>query len=178
MKHISFVAIVLSLVLSGCATTTETHPTRVSAGDLWYGSDRLDAYLESRRKELRNMQMHAASLEAQLGAHKSELVSLDLALSKEQSQTSQVDRERQQLEQQVKQKLAELNDKEQEVQQLNAQMAQLESDLSTAKDKRAIQNQMAGFEVEIEDLESEIALLERSIDRILVVRAKHGLETE
>jgi chromosome segregation ATPase len=178
MKNISFIAIALSLLVSGCSTTTETHPTRVSAGDLWYGSDRLDAYLESRRKELKRMQSQAALLEVQLGARKSEMINLDSILRKEQANATQIDIERQRLESEVSQKLTELKNKEQEVQKLKTQMARLESDLSQAKDKRSVQNQMAGFEVEIEDLENEIAVLERSIDRILVTRAKHGLETQ
>ena len=178
MKHLSFPLIALSIILTGCATTTETNPARVSAGDLWYGSERLEAYLESRRKELGDMQAHASSLGTKLELRKDELVRLDTALRGEQAKTGQVDRKRQLLEQEVQQKLAELNKKEQEVQKLKSELAQLESDLHKAQDKRAVNTQMAEFEVEIEDMEAEIAVLERSIDRILVVRAKHALETE
>ncbi|WP_177419863.1 hypothetical protein [endosymbiont of Lamellibrachia barhami] len=172
--------ILVAIVLTGCATTKETHPTRVSAGDLWWGNDRLEAYLESRKRELKSMQKHALLLESRLYDREEKLKSLDRSLKAESAKAENIEHKQREIERAVSKKRTELARVVKEVKGLKVELAKFESLLATAKerDKQIVKERMAEYEVEIEDLGAEVAVLERSIDRILLVRAKHALETE
>ena len=171
---------VLLVGLTGCATTTETHPTRVSSADLWWGSDRLDAYLESRRGELQKLQGQASQLESRLYEREQELAKLNMRLKQETAKTAEAENKQRLVEQEVRAKQSQLNDIQTEVSGLKRKMSQLEVRLSNAeeKNKQRIKERIAEYEVAIEDLEGEVIVLERSIDRILLVRAKHAMESE
>lgn len=171
---------ILLTIFSSCATTMETHPTRVSVGDLVFGRNRLDEYIESRREKLAVMQKEALDLEKRLQKKEQELAALDHKLRNETTVALEVERKQKSIEKEVLDKQFELGKTTQDVVNLRQKLSHQEVLLGNAKEenKRQIREAIAAYEIEIEDLESEVSVLERAVDRILTVRTKHALETE
>lgn len=138
----------------------------------------MDIYLKARRKELQRMQEQASALETRLHKREKQLAVLERQLNRQNARTAKVERQQRALEEDVRKKRAESERMGHEISKLKQGLVAEEANLQTAKNKRAIRQKMAKYRVEIQDLESEVVVLERSIDRILLVRAKHALETE
>lgn len=165
--------------LLGCAacTSTQTHPSEVTWGDLVEG-DRLNAYLKSREADLQRLQAESAGLEAQLSKSSASLASVDRALAEAEKTASSSDAELVALRAEVSRAGEQLQSARTRAADLQAQIVGLRESLKTLNDKAAAQEQIARSEVQLERMQREVATLERAIDRTLLVRAKHALRTE
>ena len=59
-------AVLIIGLLAGCATTAQTDADKVSGGDLLFGRERLQGFLESRRQVLAALQSRAGELEGRM----------------------------------------------------------------------------------------------------------------
>ena len=180
MRTYICISLTLLMALVTACATTQTHPARVSAWDLTVGKGRLDAYVESRRQELARLQEQALNLEKRLQIKENELAVLDEQLGKETALARKAGNKQNAAEQQVLAQKTELNNIKQEIAVLKQKISEQETLLGNVKEenKRRIRETIMAYEVEIEDLDAEISVLERAIDRIVLLRTKHALETE
>ena len=88
------------------------------------------------------------------------------------------DKELQSATQEIQARSVELTETQQRIANLHAKITQSEKNLYAAKHPAKGNTEAQKYKEEIERLENEAALLGRSIDRILLVRAKHGLQTK
>ncbi|HQY05391.1 MAG TPA: hypothetical protein PLQ52_04940, partial [Lacunisphaera sp.] len=70
-------AVLIIGLLAGCATTAQTDADKVSGGDLLFGRERLQGFLESRRQVLAALQSRAGELETQVMAQLGRLQQID-----------------------------------------------------------------------------------------------------
>nr|WP_281722625.1 hypothetical protein [Nitrosomonas nitrosa] len=164
------------LLLSGCAATKETNPSKVNWYDLTIGSDRLEEYIKSRKQELARLEQQSSVLEQRLVQKKIQLQELGTRLQSAEQDSSRSTKELTDLNQEIAIKKAELESVLSRLNQMKAEERQLKENLAhlTGK-KREVDERLVRYELEIEQLESEVVLLEKAIDRILLVRAKHAL---
>lgn len=175
-KNIS-VSFFLFSFLTGCAATTETDPSKVNWMDLTFKKDRLDAHLDSRRNELARLQSQARELENRLKKKDLELDTVNEKLQSAKAQSATQQRELDALNDDIKEKQNELSSLQAKLVQLQTEHSNLMSNLeSLNQNKREVDAKIMRSETEIEQLQDEVAVLERAIDRILLVRAKHALE--
>lgn len=171
----AFFLVCLLVLLSGCSTTTETDPSKVSWGDLIRG-DRLDAHLASKRQELSRLEQQSSALEQRLLQKKSQLKTLDNRVQTARKTSSSAEQELADLNDEITVKQAELESVLSKLQELKSEEQNLREGLAALnEDKREMDEKLVRHELEIEQLESEVVVLEKAIDRILLVRAKHAL---
>ena len=163
------------LLIAGCATT-ETDPTKVSWGDLIRG-DRLAAHLDARRQELKRLEAQSSALELRLLEKQDQLQSLNQKVQTARNLSNTANNELAGLNAEIETNQNELKQTLTKLQSLRAEEQGLRQSLATLNsDKRAMDEKLIRYELEIEQLESEVVVLENAIDRILLVRAKHALE--
>jgi chromosome segregation ATPase len=167
-------ALTLILAAGGC-TTQQTDPARVSWGDLIEGR-RLDAYLESRRQELRALDQQSAALAARLDQRRGQLASLNRDLSQAQAKSAASRAELQKINGDVTTAQRELERLSADVERLRQESASLKLQATTAQERRAAAEQVARQEAELERLQVDITALEQAIERTLLTRARHALE--
>ncbi|MEM8948769.1 MAG: hypothetical protein AAGC99_05495 [Pseudomonadota bacterium] len=147
--------------------------------DLWFGQDRLESHIDEKRQELLGLEQQSVALEKRLAEKQVELEGLDATLRKEKKNKQRVDRTWSEVSKEVDSKTVELQQVLRETKRLNTDLVMLKATLISASDeKQEIEDQIELYHVEIEDLEAETTVLERAIDRLLAVKAKHALETE
>ena len=171
--------IAMSLLVFACAPTAETDPSKVSMYDLWFDQDRLESHLDSKRQELASLEAKSAALEKRLADKQDQLQGLDLALREEKQNKRAVDHAWTEVSQEIESTTAELEQVLRETKTLNTGLVLLESTLTVSSDEQQeVEDRIIGYQVEIDNLEAETVVLERAIDRLLAVKAKHALETE
>lgn len=169
----------MSLLVFACSPSNETDPSKVSMYDLWFGQDRLESHIDEKRQELLGLEQQSVALEKRLAEKQVELEGLDATLRKEKKNKQRVDRTWSEVSKEVDSKTVELQQVLRETKRLNTDLVMLKATLISASDeKQEIEDQIELYHVEIEDLEAETTVLERAIDRLLAVKAKHALETE
>lgn len=172
----SALLVYLLVLLSGCATTTETDPSKVSWGDLIRG-DRLEAHLASRRQELARLEQQSSVLEQRLLQKKRQLKTLDNKVQSARKVSSSAKQELADLNDEISVKQAELESVLSKLQELRSEEKMLRESLAALNnDKREMDEKLIRYDLEIKQLETEVSVLEKAIDRILLVRAKHALE--
>lgn len=162
-------------LLMGCMTTNETDPTKVSWGDLLFGQDRLEDHLQERRNELAKLKKEADALGVRLSTKQQQLNQLDQKLNSVRQSNIRSKKELTQLQQDVKNKQIELQQTQEQIAALKQKEASLKAELETVKDKRTAAEKLTRYQIEIEQLETEVTLLEKAIDRILLVRVKKAI---
>lgn len=172
-RSVAIVAVVM-LSLTAC-TTNETAPSKVSWGDLAEGK-RLDAHLESKRRELRALSQEAAGLSERLNRRRGDLASAARALSSETAKSAEAKREERRINADIQRAQQKLEALESRIKQIRRDTEELRSQKSKLEDRRAATRLIARREIEVKNLEKEVVNLERTIERILLVRAKHGLK--
>lgn len=175
--HSSRTLMILGLAALSCAAcvSTETDPARVTWGDLSEGK-RLEAYLESRRADLTKLETEAQSLSAQLSRKEAALDSVDVALAAAEKDAHNSDAELSVIRQELTRANAQLTATRAKAAELQTRIATLRANLMQLQDKRAAQEQIALSEVQLKRLQGEVEMLERTIERTLLVRARHALQ--
>lgn len=164
----------LLILFTGCATT-ETDPSKVSWGDL-LRSDRLDAHLDSRRQELTRLEQQSSALERRLLQKQSQLKALDIKVQTARNLSESATGELTELNSEIAVKHDELETTLTKLKELRAEEQKLRQSLAGLNNnKREMDEKLVRYELEIEQLETEVVVLEKAIDRILLVRAKHAL---
>jgi chromosome segregation ATPase len=171
-----FWAIVLIGNLAGCATS-HTSPEKVSMWDLWF-DDRLKGHLAERKLVLDDLRARVDLLAVSISHKTNELAVLQRDIDIASTQGIVADKELQSATQEIQARSVELTETQQRIAKLHAKIAQSEKSLHVAKNGVKGNTEAQKYKEEIERLENEAALLGRSIDRILLVRAKHGLQTK
>lgn len=163
--------------LTGCATS-HTSAEKVSPWDLWSG-DRLQQHLAERKLALDALRARVNKLAIDISQKTDELGALKRDMDAANADSAAADRTLQKTREDIQIRSAELSDIQRNILLLQEQIAHSERNLQSGKytpttDSTEVQKHRE----EISRLESEVALLGRSIDRILLVRAKHGLQTK
>lgn len=178
MKKIYLALIFCTFIFFNGCTGGSKHPAHVTTYEILFKQKELNAHLDKKRKELNSMQKKASDLESILYQQKMKLKKANNKYYKKLSKNKEISFKEQNFQKQLIQKNKELEQLSGQLNSLKKEMNNLENKLSSTKknNKKVIRENIARQKIEIEDLESEIALLERSINRILIVRAKHSLE--
>ena len=166
-----------ALFLTSACTTTETNPATVSWGDLIYG-ERLDSHLQQRLKVLEDLKQKVASLENRLLNSEGELDKLNLKLIGLKNNSIQLNHLRNQLLSDIQNKKKELATMTTRMKELKQKEGDLRESFSRLHDQRTVNEQLASYKIEISQLEGDISNLERSIERTILLRAKHALESQ
>ena len=166
-------AIFLIFNLQGCATS-HTSAEKVSMWDLWDG-DRLRGYLAERKLILDALRTRVDTLAVSISQKNNELMELQRDIDLANTQGAIADKELQSTTQKIQVLSLELNEKQRGITNLHAKIAQSEKSLKPSKNDNT---EAQKYKDEVARLENEVAVLSRSIDRILLVRAKHGLQTK
>ena len=171
-KLIILLAASVAVFIGGCATTQHTDPARVSWGDIQEGS-RLQQYLDRKRQELARLEGVAADLDHHLARQSNQLHGLQQRLGNVRSESVASRNRIAALNAEIEKQQAELSDKRARIRQLKAEMQRLARE---RKDQQELKGRIASYEVEIEDLQQEVEVIDRSINKILTIRARHALE--
>ncbi len=163
---------VSGLLLCGCwKTTNETNPNFISMGDLWFGSERLDSYLDSRQEELVQLQKKTDEVELRLAEWKRKLSRLDNKLNDKLFSDSSTRSKRSKTIAKVKDQQLELKRREKEVEVLRSNIRTLRRQLTNntkAQEKRErIMEKIVSCEIQLEDLEKSVDKLENSIKSVV-----------
>ncbi len=167
-----FLAASVVVLTGGCATTQHTDPAKVSWGDLREGS-RLQRYLERRQEELARLEGVATGLERHLTQKSGELNDLQQRLGNVRAKSAASRQNIANLNIEIQKQQTALTDKQAEIKSLKSEMQRLSRE---TKDQQLLKERIASYEVEIEDLQQEVEVIDRSIDKILTIRARHALE--
>ena len=166
-------AALLSL-LPGCATTTETDPMKLKAGDLiGPGQKRLGEHLASRRQVLGALQARASDLETQLMLDLGKLHRIET--SRAAAGQNEAEARAQLLAVAEQRKKAEAMLEQIAEARLRLEKARAEKAATQAE---AIERELAqqkALEAEIQRLESEVAIISDSIRRTLRLREEQML---
>jgi chromosome segregation ATPase len=174
--RVLFASCAAVLACAAC-TSTATHPSEVTWGDLIEG-DRLEAYLKSREADLKRLEAESASLTTQLSKSQASLDSVERALAAAEKTAKGSDAELVALRADVSRANEQLASARGRAADLEIRIAGLRAELKTLNHKTAVQERIAKNEVQLERLQGEVAMLERAVERTLVVRARHALQTE
>ena len=172
LRFAFFLPVVL-LVLAGCATTAETDPLKVSAGDLLRGQDRLKEHLSTRRAVLESLQARAGELETQLTINLGKLHRAEAA----QAASGQADAAAQAELKEIGVQQAKAEAKLEEIAKARAEIAK--NIATTTQGKIAAvereKEQQKALQNEIQRLESEVGIINDSIRRTLRLREEQML---
>ena len=167
----------LAAVMIGCVAcvSQETDPTRVTWGDLAEGK-RLDSYLESRKADLAKLQTDAQGLSTTLSQRQAKLDAVEAALVDAERNASSSAAELAAIRQELTRSKEQLAAARARATDLQSQITNLRANLLQLQDKRSAQEQIALNEVKLQRLQGEVEVLERAIERTLLVRARHALQ--
>lgn len=165
------------LSLSACATN-ETDPAKVSMYDLWFGQDRLEQHLVDKRRELDELVAKTELIYQRIRAKSKKLAALESSIAEETASGDELFDRKNEMLLAVSQQEKQLVAHRASLKTLNEQLVSTQELLVNMADPAEVQVEISRYEKEISDLENNIALQERAIDRILIARAKHELETE
>ena len=176
--RLRLLGLVVSVMISGCATS-ETDAAKLSTWELLFGRERLQSHLDDKRDRVDRLTDRAVSLSTRLQEKRTVLRQLDAELAAKARRSGELSDEETSLREELdveRRKLealrAELHTRQEE---LNRLRRELESREGTTG---ALEREVAENERAIATLGDEIAILERAIERLLLARARHGLETE
>lgn len=144
--------------------------------DLWF-DDRLKGHLAERKMVLDDLRARVDTLAMNVSQKTNELAALQRDIDVASTQGMIADKELQSATKEIQARSIELTETQQRIADLHAKIAQTEKNLKAAGSGINVNNETQKYKKEIVRLEGEAALLGRSIDRILLVRAKHGLQT-
>jgi chromosome segregation ATPase len=165
-----------AIVMGGVACVSqETDPTRVTWGDLAEGK-RLNSYLESRKADLAKLDAEARGLSSTLQQRQATLDAVEAALVTAERDASASATELTAIRNELARSNQQLAAAKTQAAELQAQVSSLRANLLQLQDKRAAQEQIALNEVKLQRLQGEVEVLERSIERTLLVRARHALQ--
>lgn len=166
-------AVLIIGLLAGCATTAQTDADKVSGGDLLFGRERLQGFLESRRQVLAALQSRAGELETQVMAQLGRLQQIDreraAATATNQAATANW-RDLQAQQQKAAATLDRITRAQAEIKRAEAAAIQADKDAV----ERARQQQLS-LQQEVARLEGEVALINDSIRRTLRLREEQML---
>ena len=175
---ITFPLISLTILISGCVATAETDPQRVSWNDLFF-DHRIQNHLEDRKKFLAERGQELRNLEDGLSVMKKKLEDHSLLVPQLRQSSEQLKQEHSQLESAIMKQRKELENKVGRVEVLKQRRDELITSLTgpqTIQGESSIK--LAEYEHEINQLKEEVSVLETTIDRIILSRTIHSLETE
>lgn len=144
--------------------------------DLWF-DDRLKRHLAERRTVLDDLRARADTLAINVSRKTNELLDLQRDIDVANTKRVIADKELQSATKEIQARSIELTETQQRIADLQAKIARSEKNLKMAESGITVNTETQKYKEEIVQLEGEVALLGRSIDRILLVRAKHGLQT-
>lgn len=170
--------IVVTALTAGAATacaTRQVDPARVSWGDLLRG-DRLQQHLQSRRAELHQLDQGAMVLAQLLAERTRALRTLDAELANQQAVSARSQQEVDAVRQSVAESQRQLTLARTRVHQLSMDLQRQRGTLAQTKAQQIEQDaEVARHKAELLELEREVGVLERAIDRTLLVRARVAL---
>lgn len=158
-------------------TTTETDPSAVSWGDMLFGK-RLDNYLATQKKTFFKLQAEANNLEKRLFIQENRLKELEQDIIVFKAQSAELHAENSNLETDVLKQKQRLQVAFNRVKNLRSEEKTLTSELAQLNDKQLVINRMLAQKEQVDILNSEVEILERAIDRVLLIRAQHALSVE
>lgn len=174
MSRIVAIATIALLGLAAC-TTNETAPSKVSWGDLAEGK-RLDAHLEGKRRELRALSQEAEGLSERLNRRRDDLAIAARTLSTESAKSAEAKRDERKINADIQSAQKKLEALEASIRLLRLDIEKLGLQKNKLENRREATRLIARRQIEVKKLEKEVVNLERAIERILLVRAKHGLK--
>ncbi len=169
-RYLLCVVMTCALLLGGCwRTTNETDPAAISAGDLWFGKERLDSYLVSRQQELTLLEGKTAELAARLKQRQQALLLLDKEMGSEASLDAAAQAARKGIVKKAGEQQLQLQTRQKELGELRARVARLKQQLAGAGEgeRRRLTEEIVACEIALEDLEKVVDRLERSIAKVL-----------
>ena len=89
-RSLGLAALLACSLTAACSPTNETDPSKVSWYDLWFGQDRLEQHLDSKRQELAGLKTQSEALEQRLADRQQKLEALNAAYREESSNTAAV----------------------------------------------------------------------------------------
>jgi chromosome segregation ATPase len=145
--------------------------------ELWF-NDRLQEHLAERKTVLDSLRERVDNLVMSISQKTNELAALERDIDVTSAQNIAADRALQGTREEIQARTTELREMKQNISVLHEQLAQSERNLQSGNRVQDSNAKVQEHQHEIARLENEVALLGRSIDRILLVRAKHGLQTK
>lgn len=170
-------ALLLLIILSGCASTTPKDAYSASTVDILF-TDSVQKYLANRRLQLEQLQFRSAELDDKLLMKIGELRALEQELNSARTRTGISDRELSELQSQVAAKKAEAEKTFQKSTALQIQMGEMkQQQIATEEEQKADVARINELNQEIATLEQEEVILDRAIERNLNLKAEQILRS-
>lgn len=172
----------LCIVAMGC-TTRETDPYKVSTGDLLFGQNRLQSYIEQRKKENDDLRNRAMVIERRLNQQRAMLVEMERQVVEGRRALRIDEAAERELRIEIEGKKAELASLNDRLMRLKAEVKAADqvlesSNLGTEK-QRSFDARINAQKREMSEIESKITfikdVIERSVRTRINQRLKQGL---